>query len=180
MTRPFIHPPLALAKAEAPQRPELTFQNKFTVLADYPRLPCPSTPKLPKLPCPPQPKLINIRPTKPFDQGASSSSIQTKESYAMKAPESFALTLKHLIRPCYTNSNFVDTDNSLKTKRFYEAILIDTDSIEIEHSRDENNPANIRYSRFTIKKILDPFKWFADHLHTPIALSVTHKPQTYN
>jgi len=47
-------------------------------------------PKLPKLPCPPEPKFINLRPTNPFDQGASSSSIQTKASYTMKAPESFA------------------------------------------------------------------------------------------
>ncbi|KAG5572758.1 hypothetical protein H5410_062524 [Solanum commersonii] len=195
MSRPFIHPPLAPAKAEAPQRLELTFQNKFTTLADYPRLPSPSQPKLP---CPPQPKLINLIPTKPFDQRASSRSIQTKESYAMKAPESFAQAVnpeltktipskpnpkeesfdfvisqvlpimalnkeygngdtEHLIRPCYIDSNFADTDNPLKTRRFYKVILIDNDSIEIEHSRDENNPAKIKYSRFTIKKILDPF-----------------------
>ncbi|KAG5631076.1 hypothetical protein H5410_002793 [Solanum commersonii] len=42
-----------IAKTEAPQRPEITFQIKFTALADYPTLPCPSRPKLPKLPCPP-------------------------------------------------------------------------------------------------------------------------------
>jgi len=44
-----------------------------------------------------------------------------------------------LIRPCYTNSNYVDTDNPLKTRRFYEAILTDTNSIEIENSRYANN-----------------------------------------
>ncbi|KAG5581332.1 hypothetical protein H5410_051959 [Solanum commersonii] len=86
MVRPLIHPPLTPAKAETPQRPKLTFKNKFIALANYPRLPCPSQPKLP---CPPQPKLINIRPTKPFEQRVSSSSIQTKESYNMKAPEFF-------------------------------------------------------------------------------------------
>ncbi|KAH0730053.1 hypothetical protein KY289_001241 [Solanum tuberosum] len=32
-----------------------------------------------------------------------------------------------LIRPCYTDSNYVDTDNPVKTRRFYEAILTDTD-----------------------------------------------------
>ncbi|WMV59302.1 hypothetical protein MTR67_052687 [Solanum verrucosum] len=91
MARPFIRPPLAPAKAEAPQRPELPFQNKFTALAEYPRLPCPLQSQPPKLPCSPQPKLINLRPTKLFDKGASSSSsIQTKESYSMKTPEFFA------------------------------------------------------------------------------------------
>ncbi|WMV24674.1 hypothetical protein MTR67_018059 [Solanum verrucosum] len=83
MARPFIHPPLTPAKAETSQRPELTFQNKFTALADYPRLPCLSQQKLPKIPCPPQPKMINLRPIKPFEQGTSSSSIQTKESYTI-------------------------------------------------------------------------------------------------
>jgi len=219
MARPFVPPPLTPAKVEPSVRPELTFQNKFTALADFPRLPCPTQPKPTKLLCPPQPKLINLRPTKPPSQEASSSSVQTKASYAMKTPESFAqavnpeltktvptkiipkeesfefvasqvlplmalnkeyesIDIGTLIKPCYTDFNYVDTENPLKTRRFYEAILIDTDSIEIEHSRDANN--YIQYSRFTIKKILDPFEWFADHLHTPIALTMAHKPQTYN
>ncbi|WMV49256.1 hypothetical protein MTR67_042641 [Solanum verrucosum] len=87
MARPFILSPLTPTKVETSQRPEQTFQNKFTALADYPRLSCPS---LQKLPCPPQPKMINPMPIKPFEQGTSSSSIQTKESYTMKPPESFA------------------------------------------------------------------------------------------
>ncbi|WMV37467.1 hypothetical protein MTR67_030852 [Solanum verrucosum] len=219
MARPFVPPPLTPAKVEPSVRPELTFQNKFTSLADFPRLPCPTQPKLTKLLCPPQPKLINLRPTKPPVQEASSSSVQTKASYAMKTPESFAQAVNPeltktiptkaipkeesfefivsqtlplmalnkeyenfdigtLIKPFYTDFNYVDIENPLKTRGFYEAILIDTDSIEIEHSRDANN--YIQYSRFTIKKILDPFEWFADHLHTPIALTMAHKPQTYN
>lgn len=32
----------------------------------------------------------------------------------------------------------------------------------------------------TINKILSPFEWNMDHLHTPIALSVQYRPQTYN
>uniref|UniRef100_M1DJD8 Uncharacterized protein n=1 Tax=Solanum tuberosum TaxID=4113 RepID=M1DJD8_SOLTU len=219
MAKPFIPPPLTPAKTEPSVRPVLTFQNKFTALADFPRLPSPTQTKLPKLICPPQPKMINLRPMRPTVQEASSSSVQTKASYAMKTPESFAQEVNPeltktiptkpipkeetfefivsqilplmalnkeygnvdtgtLIKPCYTDFNFVDTDNPLKTRRFYEAILIDTDSIEIEHSRDADN--YIQYSRFTIKKILDPFEWFADHLHTPIALTMTHRPQTYN
>ncbi|WMV09182.1 hypothetical protein MTR67_002567 [Solanum verrucosum] len=90
IARPFIHPPLTPAKAKTSQRPELTFQNKFTALADYPRLPCPPQQKLSELPCPLQPKMINLRPINTFVQGTSSSSIQTKESYTMKQPESFA------------------------------------------------------------------------------------------
>uniref|UniRef100_M1A7W8 Uncharacterized protein n=1 Tax=Solanum tuberosum TaxID=4113 RepID=M1A7W8_SOLTU len=90
MARPFVPPPLTPVKTEPSLSPELTFRNKFTALANFPRLPCPTQPKLPKLLCPPQPKLINLRPTKPAVQEAPSSSVQTKASYAMKAPESFA------------------------------------------------------------------------------------------
>jgi len=219
MARPFILPPLTPAKAEPSTRPELAFQNKFSALADFPRLPCPTQPKLPKLLCPPQPKLINLRSTIPPIQEAFSSSVQTKASYAMKTPESFAQAVNPeltktipsktipkeesfdfiisqvlplmalnkdyenvdvgiLIKPCYTDFNYVDTENPLKTRRFYEAILIDTESIEIEHSRDANN--YIQYSRITIKKILDPFEWFADHLLSHVAQTIAHKPQTYN
>ncbi|KAH0682253.1 hypothetical protein KY289_020005 [Solanum tuberosum] len=70
MAKLFIHPSLSPTKAEIHQRPEMPFHNKFTAIADYPR---PS--------CPPPPKLINLRPTKPFEKGASSSSsIQTKKA----------------------------------------------------------------------------------------------------
>ncbi|KAL3344045.1 hypothetical protein AABB24_023466 [Solanum stoloniferum] len=81
------------------------------------------------------------------------------------------IDIQQLVKSCYTDSNFVDTDNPLKTRRSYETILVDIDSIEIEHSKDENNSSIIKYSRFTIKRILDPFEWFADHLRTPVALS---------
>ena len=83
-----------------------------------------------------------------------------------------------LTKPCYTDFNYVDTDNPLKTMRYFEAILVDTESVDIEHCKDANN--QIMYSRITIKRILEPTEWFADHLHTPIALTMTHRPQTYN
>ncbi|KAG5631075.1 hypothetical protein H5410_002792 [Solanum commersonii] len=100
----------------------------------------------------------------------------------MKAPESFA----QAVNPKLTKtipSKPIPKEESFEfivsqTKRFYESILTDTNSIEIEHSRDTNNYIN--YSRVTIKKILDPFEWFANHLHTPIALTMNYKPQIYN
>ncbi|KAG5576347.1 hypothetical protein H5410_056481 [Solanum commersonii] len=126
--------------------------NKYTALADYPKLEAkPPTPT----------KLINQK----IDKGSTSSSVQNKESYTMKAPETFAQAVKptvakkpdaipikeefefttkqalpimaidkqyegppiaSLIKPVYLNNNFVDTDNPLKTQRYFEAILVDT------------------------------------------------------
>lgn len=85
-----------------------------------------------------------------------------------------------LTKPCFMDSNFVDTKNLLKNRRYFEAILVDTDSIIMEHSIDSDNPKVISYSKFTIKRILTRFEWFTDHPHTPITLSMVHRPQTYN
>ena len=89
--------------------------------------------------------------------------------------------VKHLLKPIYTNRNYVETDNSLKTRRYFEFILIDTGSLEIEHElADKSDPESIAYSKLTIKKILSPYNWPVDHLQTPINLSKRFNPQTYN
>lgn len=49
------------------------------------------------------------------------------------------MDINSLTKPCYTDFNYVDIDNPLKTRRFYEAILVDTDSIDIEHFNDAYN-----------------------------------------
>ena len=62
--------------------------------------------------------------------------------------------IKHLLRPIYTNKNYVETDNSLNTRRYLEFILVDTGSVEIEHElADKSDPDSIAYSKFTIKKL---------------------------
>ena len=38
-----------------------------------------------------------------------------------------------LLKPCYTNRNYVETEDPLKTQKYYEFILTDTNSIRIEH-----------------------------------------------
>ena len=92
-----------------------------------------------------------------------------------------SLEVKDLLKPVYHNRNYVDTDNALKTRRYFEFILIDTGSIEIEHElADQSDQDSIAYSKFTIKKILSPSNWLTDHLLTPINLSKRFNPQTFN
>jgi len=113
---------------------------------------------------------------------------ETFEFHTLQVSPVFALEkdyenydLRYLIRPLFTDRNYVDTDNPHKTRKFYEFILVDTGSIEVEHQlKDDDDPKSVSYSKFTIKKIYSPFTWLADHLHTPINLSREHKPQTYN
>lgn len=52
--------------------------------------------------------------------------------------------VKDLLRPLLTNENYMDTDHPLKTRKYYEFILIDTGSIEIEHQlKNERDPDSI-------------------------------------
>ncbi|KAH0669405.1 hypothetical protein KY285_023570 [Solanum tuberosum] len=89
MARPSEIPATELfpQRPTAPQRENIIidkgFQNKDTALADYPKLQV-STPT----------KLISQK----IEQGSASSSVQTKESYTMKAPETFAQAVKPLTR----------------------------------------------------------------------------------
>lgn len=44
-------------------------------------------------------------------------------------------------------------EDPLKIRRYYEFILTDTDSVEIDHIFEENNLDSIQYLKFTIKRI---------------------------
>ena len=55
--------------------------------------------------------------------------------------------VKHLVKPLFSNRNYVDVDNPLKTRKYFEFILVDTGSIEVEHKLcDNSDPDSIAYS----------------------------------
>lgn len=75
----------------------------------------------------------------------------------------------------------METETPFKIIKYYEFILVDTGSIEIEHKLSgEKDPDSIAYSKFTIKKTLTLFEWQVDHFHTHINLLRKHRPQTFN
>uniref|UniRef100_A0A151UDB0 Uncharacterized protein n=1 Tax=Cajanus cajan TaxID=3821 RepID=A0A151UDB0_CAJCA len=43
-----------------------------------------------------------------------------------------------------------------KTRKFYEFILVDTDSVAIKHYKDPKDPSNIIHTTFQILKVLTP------------------------
>ena len=49
----------------------------------------------------------------------------------------------------------------LKTKKFYEFISVDTDSILVTHMPCSQDPNRIGYSKVVIKQILTPSQWKA-------------------
>ena len=134
-----------------------------------------------------------------FAQAVNPNASLPKEEVQQATPEEFAIISKteipvlaldkefenwkveELLKPCYTNHNYIETDDPIKTRRYFEFILTDTGSLTIEHKlKDPKDPYSIEFSKFTINKVISPFEWMTDHLHTPMLLSKQHRPQVYN
>ena len=56
-------------------------------------------------------------------------------------------------------------NNPIKNHKYYEYILIDTSSVEIEHNHDANETSEISYSKIKILKVLTP-REFAANMYT--------------
>ncbi|KAI5669233.1 hypothetical protein M9H77_19086 [Catharanthus roseus] len=68
-------------------------------------------------------------------------------------------------------------DDPTKTQTYYELILVDSNSVEITHTPDKNNPQKIAYSKCTIKKVIKSTKCAS--IWSTKCFSVPFKPQGY-
>ena len=58
-----------------------------------------------------------------------------------------------------------NSNDPLKTRQFYEFILVDTDSVEITHNTDKNNPQRIAFSKYQILRVMTIADWNKKTLH---------------
>jgi hypothetical protein len=72
-----------------------------------------------------------------------------------------------------------EDSNLRKTRKYYEFILVDTDSIILTHNYDSKDPSKITFSKFKINKVLTPADW-GQPPYKEKALSRTFVPQCYN
>ncbi|KAI5657202.1 hypothetical protein M9H77_25995 [Catharanthus roseus] len=68
-------------------------------------------------------------------------------------------------------------DDPTKTQTYYELILVDSNSVEISHTPDKNNPQKIAYSKCTIKKVIKSTEWAS--IWSTKCFSVPFKPPGY-
>ena len=52
-----------------------------------------------------------------------------------------------------------NSNDPLKTRQFYEFILVDTNSVEITHNTDKNNPQRIAFSKCQILRVMTIADW---------------------
>ncbi|RDX65399.1 Enzymatic polyprotein, partial [Mucuna pruriens] len=96
--------------------------------------------------------------------------IMTLESYMSKED------LKTLVAYIFPKTFHYLPNNQLKTQRFYEFILVDTDSAEITHTRDDQG--NMLFSKMKIINILSPQDW-NQHLFDSKAFTRQFNPLGY-
>ena len=72
-----------------------------------------------------------------------------------------------------------NSNDPLKTRQFYEFILVDTDSVEITHNTDKNNPQRIAFSKCQILRVMTIADWNQKPF-TCKAFSQPFHPMSYN
>ena len=85
-------------------------------------------------------------------------------------PSNHAVNFQEISKKIFLNDFFFITEDTIKNRKFYEYILIDTNSVEIEHNYDSKDTSKICYSKIRILRVLSPSE-FATDLYTTQAFS---------
>jgi len=70
------------------------------------------------------------------------------------------------------------TDDLRKSQKFYELILVDSNSISLTHTMDKYNPHQVLYSKYIIRNVITAQEWTKPFEERKF--SITFTPQTYN
>jgi len=92
-------------------------------------------------------------------------------------PPSPTNIISSIIQKTFGSHHFV-TDDLRKSQKFYELILVDTQSVSITHTFDKYHPAQILYFKCIIRDVIT-----AQQRKNPFEerkFSIDYSPQTYN
>ena len=103
--------------------------------------------------------------------------------YAIRLPilntESQSLVeLNKFVKATFLPDCYHIPDSPFKTRQFYELILVDSKSVEIEHIPEKNTPNFIAYSKCWILKVLTGKDWSTTY--TTKSFSVPFNPLGYH
>ena len=101
---------------------------------------------------------------------ASSSQTAKKTQYFSKAKKEPIIILEpeyhnpmnripnfqEISKKVFLDNFYFILEDPIKNRKYYEYILIDTSSVEIEHNHDANETSKISYSKIKILKVLTP------------------------
>ena len=158
--QPLSQPPFSPSPSPSPKEPSSYLQVASTPLStqDFPPFPRALTPFNPN------PRFQILAPS------SSSSPSKIKTQYFTKSKKEYIIILEpefhNLNNP---NPNFLNISNKVfykdslflesditKNRKFYEHVLVDSGSVEIEHNFDSKDTSRITYSKIRIIKVLVP------------------------
>lgn len=90
-------------------------------------------------------------------------------------PRQDHLIIRQIVEKVFEEGHF-HSDHLQKTQRFYEFIIVDTNSIDIKHNLDQDN--RIAYSKCTIKDVIGPSRWKDPFAHK--SFSQPFDPPSFN
>jgi len=112
----------------------------------------------------------------------------TTDSYVIRHTEHLLLTsckpppsnniISSIVQKIFGPNHQFATDDLRKTQKFYELILVDTNSVSLTHTFDKYHPVQILYSKCIIKSVLNAQQWKDPFQERKF--SITYTPQTFN
>ena len=64
-----------------------------------------------------------------------------------------------IVQKTFVSNHHFATDNLRKIQKFYELILVDTNSVSLTHTFDKYHPAQVLYSKCIIKSVINAQQW---------------------
>ena len=111
----------------------------------------------------------------------------TAEAYMIRFTEHLLLTsckppaptniISEIVQKTFGVQHFA-TDDLRKSQKFYELILVDTNSVSLTHTYDKYHPPQILYSKCIIKSVIAAQQWKDPFEERPFSISFT--PQKFN
>ena len=122
------------------------------------------------------------KPFQPSSSNPQKFAYQTKESRLLLQilePDHISASSEIAIKKIFQNEKYFISNEILKTRIFYEFILVDTESIQISHVQNpEGN--GIAYSKCKILKVLNEKDWDQNPFTLKVFLkNLIHKPLTF-
>jgi len=126
-------------------------------------------------------------PPLPYKTAVTNPAASSYNDYTIRFTEHLILTsckpppptniISSIVQKSFGNHQFA-TDDLRKSQKFYELILVDTQSVSITHTYDKHHSSQILYSKCIFRKIITAQEW--KNPFEERKFSITFTPQTFN
>ena len=88
--------------------------------------------------------------------------------------------INNLASKIFPKDTHFNSDDGLKTQKYYELILVDSKSIELKHNMDSKDTSTISYSNCKILQVLKSTEWLSPHCTKMFSISYVPPGYSYH